>query len=233
MGITSLVLGASLIGAGLLGAIFGHLGLAANRRGEADNRGIALAGVIVNYSVILLGLIGFAIAGASSGLSHAYPTHTSGFAQPEPSSTPVDELTIDDTREVETMLESSQDWWGLAVGDCVTSPWIDHPDGSYEVTEPDVVPCGDAHYGEVYAVARVSDGPPPNDATYNYEIESVCQGPLFSDYVGGVDFYLSSIYYDSIYPSDSYWDDGAREFICMLVKDASGTSTGSLRGSGL
>ncbi|WP_062460995.1 DUF4190 domain-containing protein [Demequina soli] len=61
MGITSLVL--SLVGlftwfTAIPGVIFGHLSLSAARRGEADNRGLGLAGLIVGYVVIALGILG-------------------------------------------------------------------------------------------------------------------------------------------------------------------------------
>lgn len=46
MGIVSLILG--VLGGGLLGFIFGLLGLGAVNRGEANNRGVALAGTLLN-----------------------------------------------------------------------------------------------------------------------------------------------------------------------------------------
>ncbi|WP_159450219.1 DUF4190 domain-containing protein [Demequina sp. NBRC 110056] len=65
MGITSLVLslaglftGISVVG----GIIFGHLGLSAAKRGEADNRGISLAGVITGYVLLGMFIVGAIIA---------------------------------------------------------------------------------------------------------------------------------------------------------------------------
>jgi len=60
MGITSLVL--SLVGlltwfTAIAGIVFGHLGLAAARRGEADNRGVSLGGLITGYVIAVLGLL--------------------------------------------------------------------------------------------------------------------------------------------------------------------------------
>lgn len=52
MGITSLV--TSLLGISLLGIIFGHLGMSAAKKGEADNKGLAIAGLVLGY----LGLVG-------------------------------------------------------------------------------------------------------------------------------------------------------------------------------
>lgn len=42
------------------GIITGHLGLAAVRRGEADNRGVALAGTIISWVVTVLAILGTA-----------------------------------------------------------------------------------------------------------------------------------------------------------------------------
>jgi len=60
MGITSLVLSLSGLIFGITaiaGIVFGHLGLAAANRGEADNRGVALGGLITGYVLVGLGII--------------------------------------------------------------------------------------------------------------------------------------------------------------------------------
>ncbi|MDR1633813.1 MAG: DUF4190 domain-containing protein [Bifidobacteriaceae bacterium] len=64
MGVASLVLSiagvtvlAGLAIGSILGVIFGHIGLAAAGRGEANNKGIALAGVIIGYIGIALSLL--------------------------------------------------------------------------------------------------------------------------------------------------------------------------------
>ena len=67
MGITALVLSLASLVTGFTwigGIIFGHLGLAAARRGEASNRGIALAGTIIGWvfgGLIILGIIAFVL----------------------------------------------------------------------------------------------------------------------------------------------------------------------------
>jgi len=55
LGITSLVL--SLLGASVIGIIFGHLALRANKRGEADNKGMSLAGTIIGYVMLVAGAL--------------------------------------------------------------------------------------------------------------------------------------------------------------------------------
>jgi len=60
MGITSLILSLLtplLVVTAIPGVIFGHLGLGAAKRGEASNRGIALAGTIVGWVMIGLGVL--------------------------------------------------------------------------------------------------------------------------------------------------------------------------------
>lgn len=62
MGIVSLVASVStiftLVGC-IVGIVFGHLGLGAVKRGEADNRGLALAGLITGYVFLGIGLLIF------------------------------------------------------------------------------------------------------------------------------------------------------------------------------
>lgn len=42
----------------ILGIVFGHLGLGAVKRGEANNRGMGLAGLIIGYVLVALGVLG-------------------------------------------------------------------------------------------------------------------------------------------------------------------------------
>ncbi len=55
MAIVSLV--CSLMVAAPLGILFGHLALAAEARGEANNSGMAMAGLVIGYLVIAGGLL--------------------------------------------------------------------------------------------------------------------------------------------------------------------------------
>ena len=65
MGITSLVLSLAGLITGITaiaGIVLGHLSLSAVKRGEADNRGIGLAGLITGYVLVGLGILGTIIA---------------------------------------------------------------------------------------------------------------------------------------------------------------------------
>ncbi|WP_144018688.1 DUF4190 domain-containing protein [Demequina sp. NBRC 110051] len=60
MNITSLALSLGGLVTGITvipGIIFGHLGLSAAKRGEADNRSLGLAGLITGYVILALGLL--------------------------------------------------------------------------------------------------------------------------------------------------------------------------------
>ncbi|WP_156155772.1 DUF4190 domain-containing protein [Demequina phytophila] len=59
MNITSFV--TSILGLGLVGVIFGHLGVSASNRGEAELKGLGIAGLIIGYLQIVLGIIAIVI----------------------------------------------------------------------------------------------------------------------------------------------------------------------------
>jgi hypothetical protein len=64
MGIASLVLSLATFVTGITwigGIVLGHMGLAAAKRGEASNRGVALAGTVIGW--VFAGLTVLAIVG--------------------------------------------------------------------------------------------------------------------------------------------------------------------------
>lgn len=67
LGIVALI--TSLTGFGLLAIIFGHMGIAASDRGEASNRGMALAGTIIGYVGVLFAVLYFVFLFAVVSLS--------------------------------------------------------------------------------------------------------------------------------------------------------------------
>ena len=56
MGIVSLI--TSILGIYLVGIIFGHMGLKAYERGEATNRSLSMAGAVIGWIGMVLGLFG-------------------------------------------------------------------------------------------------------------------------------------------------------------------------------
>ena len=75
MGITSLILSAATVIVGITfipGVILGHMGLAAAKRGEANNKGVALAGALVGWffvgiTLVFIGVIAVAFSLDTSG----------------------------------------------------------------------------------------------------------------------------------------------------------------------
>lgn len=65
MGITSLVLG--LLGGGILGAVFGGLGISAANEGRATNKTMAIWGLVLNISIPVLLVGGFLAMGFATG----------------------------------------------------------------------------------------------------------------------------------------------------------------------
>jgi hypothetical protein len=221
MGLSALVAG--LVGAGVVGIVLGHLGLRAVRRHEATNRGLALAGTVLGYaSVVIIGG-GLVAVGAIPGIG---PLGASS-AAPGVTITPAipsDAYTVDST------LTTADRWFGLALGDCVLAFDAGTDPSDSTIEKPEVVPCTEAHYGEVYAIASIEGDAPPDDATFRLQSREVCAGPLFTSYVGATAYTDSSLYYDVLYPAQRSWENGTHQMVCLLVESGEST-TGSLRGS--
>ena len=222
MGLAAII--TSLVGAGLVGIVLGHLGLRAARRREATNRGLALAGTVLGYASVVIISGGLVATGALAGI---VSLGSSG-STPGVTFTPV---AASGAYTVDSTLTAADRWFGLTFGDCVLA--FDSGANAVDSTieEPEVVPCAEAHYGEVYAIASIEGDTPPDDATFRLHSREVCAGPLFSSYVG-VDAYAdSSLYYDVLYPAQRSWENGTHQMVCLLVESGKST-TGSLVGSG-
>ncbi|WP_291378919.1 DUF4190 domain-containing protein [Demequina sp.] len=67
MGITALILSLATFITGITwigGIILGHMGMAAAKRGEASNRGVAMAGAVIGWvfaGLAVLGILGFVL----------------------------------------------------------------------------------------------------------------------------------------------------------------------------
>ncbi len=215
---------ASLIGAGVVGIVLGHLGLRAVRRREATNRGLALAGTVVGYASVVIISGGLVAAGVIPGIAALRGSGSS----PGVTITPV---AASDAYIVDSTLTAADRWFGLALGDCVLAFDTTTDPSDPTIEKPEVVPCTDAHYGEVYAIASIEGDAPPDDATFRLQSREVCAGPLFSSYVGVSAYADSSLYYDVLYPAQRSWENGTHQMVCLLVESGEST-TGSLRGSG-
>jgi hypothetical protein len=222
MGLVALI--ASLVGAGLVGIVLGHLGLRAVRRREATNRGLALAGTVLGYASVVVMSGALVAAGAIPGFAR----FGGSGAAPGVTITPI---TASGAYTVDSTLTTADRWFGLALGDCVLAFDTKTDPADSTIEKPEVVPCTDAHFGEVYAIASIEGDTPPDDATFRLQSREVCAGPLFSSYVGATGYADSSLYYDVLYPAQRSWENGTRQMVCLLVERGEST-TGSLRGSG-
>jgi len=221
MGIASFA--TSAIGLGPIGVVLGHLGLSAVKRGKATNGGMALAGTVVGYASIAVLLAALYASGMLNqvlpfGAAAATPTETV-----TPSSTAA-------TYTLDTSLDTADRWFGLSVGDCVAAFDTSADPADLSIEQPEIVPCDQAHYGEVYAVAEIDGETPPDDEAFRLQTREVCAGPLFASYVGVDSYEDSDLYYDVLYPSDRSWENGTHQMVCMVVEKGE-TTTGSLRGS--
>lgn len=133
--------------------------------------------------------------------------------------------------DVDSTVDSSEYWFGLAVGDCIVTFDAVSEAGTARgpLTQPTVVPCTEQHRGEVYAIGRFSAEAAPDDATLRRHTWTVCEGQPFAAYVGGP-FLDSSLTYGVLYPTAVAWASGADEFVCIIVGEG-GDVLGSARNS--
>jgi len=221
MGLAAVI--ASLVGAGLVGIVLGHLALRAVRLGKATNRSLALAGTVLGYASVAAIGGGLVATGALAGIL----PFGDAAATPGVTITPA---TASDAYVVDSTLTTADRWFGLAVGDCVLTFDTGADPGDSTIAKPEVVPCTQQHYGEVYAIANIQGDTPPDDATFRLQTREVCAGPLFSSYVGVAAYADSSLYYDVLYPAQRSWENGTHQMVCLLVESGKST-TGSLKGS--
>ncbi len=221
LGLVAFIL--SLLGGGLIAIVLGHLGLRAVARGKATNRGIAFAGTVLGYVGVVVLTAALFASGVLAGIAPF------GSSAPEPSVT-VTPFSVSEAFTVDATLTTADRWFGLEIGDCVLAfdTGVDPSDPTIE--KPEVVPCSNAHYGEVYAIADITGDSVPDDAAFRLHSREVCAGSLFSDYVGIEAYEDSGLYFDVLYPAERSWENGTHQMVCLVV-DIDGSTTGSLRGA--
>jgi len=96
------------------------------------------------------------------------------------------------------------------------------------VTSVEVVPCTKQHDAEVFATILLADGAfPGGDAISKAAIDQCAV--QFANFVG-VAFANSVLTYEYYAPSETTWNAGDREVLC-LIRDPAGPVTGSLEGA--
>ncbi|WP_084125224.1 DUF4190 domain-containing protein [Demequina sp. NBRC 110054] len=236
MGLTSLVLG--LVGVSLGGVILGHMGLSAVKRGEADNRGVALAGTIIGWISTAFFLIWLAfvavwyVAGTESASTLGDAEYTWEDSTPEAS----------ESATADPYADLAQPGDGVFGYDEAARYFIVYVDGNVsEGTclapsytsgyDLDVVDCSEEHVGEIYYTAPLADLMVDGDVTSD---ES------FAAYGEACDAAFSPYLDDSGSPVTNQWlfgasDDGvlsADDTLMCVASDEFGSTTGTLAGSG-
>ena len=209
--VVGLVLGILPVLAGILGIVFGAIGLRQIKRTGQDGRGMALAGVILGsiWLVLIAVLIVVAVTtgsdsddSSSAGLPGLFSS-----ASPSPGSSASPEA-------------EEADAFDVKVGNCLPAP----PKG--EVKEVDVLPCSTPHKVEAYASFTLPGKNYPGESAVTGQAESGCAS-RFAAFVGkSYDASALELYY--LHPTSQSWsilDD--REVVCLVGSPT--PVTGSLR----
>lgn len=112
------------------------------------------------------------------------------------------------------------------VGDCIQQELL----AEEQVTEIPVVECTEEHDSQVFAVFDAREGDYPSEEEW---LDIVAEGclPDFGEFVG-VGFADSELLVAPLTPSESVWDAGDREVICVASLEGE-TTTESFEDSGL
>ena len=106
----------------------------------------------------------------------------------------------------------------LRIGDCYSEPKLaDLPDDGSEGESPasvDVVPCGQTHQAEVFAIIELGGGDYPGDAGVRRRLRDCL--PAFEHYVGRP-YRRSELDIIFFYPTSASWRFGDRSITCSLV----------------
>ncbi|MFH7599168.1 septum formation family protein [Streptomyces racemochromogenes] len=120
----------------------------------------------------------------------------------------------------------------LTAGDCFNASTAPKDYKTGQVTQGplsvDVVPCGEPHQSEAYAVLTLPDGPYPGEGGLLRIAREKCGGATLTRYVGPhakLSATLTEYFYG---PAADGWKAGDRRLICYL-SEPGGKTTGSLR----
>ena len=118
--------------------------------------------------------------------------------------------------------------FSLKVGDCYNGP-LTNTEEFIEAADAELVSCDDPHEDEVYAVFELPDSIwKGND--YVFEQASIGCGARFEAFVG-IEYELSTLYADIIYPSEESWKENDRKVKCSVTEESAMKVSGSAKGS--
>ncbi|MFL1381063.1 MULTISPECIES: septum formation family protein [unclassified Nocardiopsis] len=146
---------------------------------------------------------------------------------PEAVETPV-ETPEEETPEEEVPLDPEDtDVFDIYLGDCLT----EFGSGGDSISSVPKIDCAEPHVYEVYHVENIADsGDYPGEESVSDSADVLCEA-AFEPFIG-TDYYESSLYLTSLYPTADGWEYGDREVLC-LVYDPLSDTTGTLEGSNL
>lgn len=180
---------------------------------------------------------GAALSLSACGLPLLPPAFTGGTedpgpaAEPEPTETeePVETEEPEPFETEEPVEPEDQDVMILAVGDCLNE-WTSNLDDT--VSSVPIVDCDDPHDFEVYyeGVLDESGEYPGEDEL----LEMVDEGCIdaFEDFVGSP-YLASELYQTSLWPTEDGWEQGSRDYLCLVGHMDGSQSTGTLEDSRL
>jgi hypothetical protein len=180
---------------------------------------------------------GAALSLSACGLPLLPPAFTGGTEdpgaapEPEPAETeePV-ETEEPEPFEIEEPVEpEDQDVMILAVGDCLNE-WTANLDDT--VSSVPIVDCDDPHDFEVYHEGVLDEsGEYPGEDDL---LEMVDEGCIdaFEDFVGSP-YLTSDLYQTSLWPTEDGWEQGSRDYLCLVGHMDGSQSTGTLEDSQL
>ena len=119
--------------------------------------------------------------------------------------------------------------FSLKGGDCYNGATVPI-EGHIEITDVELVSCDDPHENEVYAIFELPDSSwKGND--YVFEQAEIGCVARFEAFVG-IEYELSTLYADVIYPLEKYWKEkDDREVRCSVTEKPAMKVSGSAKGS--
>ena len=118
--------------------------------------------------------------------------------------------------------------FSLKVGDCYNAPWSS-TEHTAKVSNVDLVSCEEPHGYEVYASFELPDSSWKGE-DYVFSQAGIGCEARFKSYVG-IEYALSTMYVDILFPLEESWKDGDRLVTCSLLEESASKVTGSAKGS--
>lgn len=119
--------------------------------------------------------------------------------------------------------ETTTDSYSVQVGDCLAKLPIEG------ATQLSILPCGEEHYWEVYAVAELEGTTYPGDTTIRKQASQSCT-ERFEAFVG-LPAKKSTLEINLLTPTAETWESASDRQVTCLVGRAAGGVTGTLAGS--